>query len=136
MKKFFSVSPLWLQPGLALIRIILGLFMVYHGWEVFDAEKIKVYLGWDAFKGFSLASVMVYMGKIAELIGGIFFCLGIFTRLAAVMIAGTMLYITFFVGLGRIWYQEQHPFLFVLLAMVFFFTGPGNFSLDKVVFKK
>ena len=136
MKKFFSASPLWLQPGLAIIRIIVGLFMIYHGWEVFDAEKMKGYLDWDSFKGFSSPSVMVYMGKIAELVGGILLCLGLFTRLAALMIAVTMLYISFFVGDGRVWYEEQHPFLFVLLAMIFFFYGPGNFSLDRIIFKK
>src|SRR5687768_11141667 len=135
MKKFFSASALWLHPGLAITRIIVGLFMIYHGWEVFDAEKMKGYLDWDSFKGFSSPSAMVYMGKIAELVGGILFCLGLLTRLAAVMIAVTMLYISFFVGDGRVWYEEQHPFLFVLLAMVFFFCGPGNFSLDKIISK-
>jgi hypothetical protein len=47
-----------------------------------------------------------------------------------------MSYIAFFVGHGKVWYEDQHPFLLVLLAMVFFFTGPGNISLDKMIFKK
>jgi len=136
MKKFFSVSPLWAQQGLAIIRIVVGLFMVYHGWEVFDEKKMKGYLDWDSFKGFSSPAVMVYMGKIAELAGGILFCFGIFTRLAAVIIAFTMLYVCFFVGHGRIWYEDQYPFLFVLLAMVFFFTGPGKWSIDQILFRK
>jgi len=135
LNKLFSPAPLWQNNGLAIIRIIVGFFMIYHGWEVFDAEKMKGYLDWDSFKGFSSPVVMVYMGKIAELVAGILFCLGLLTRLAALMIAVTMLYISFFVGEGRVWYQEQHPFLFVLLAMVFFFCGPGNFSLDKIISK-
>lgn len=134
--KLFLPAPLWQNNGLAIIRIIVGLFMIYHGWEVFDAEKMKGYLDWDSFKGFSSPAVMVYMGKIAELVGGILLILGLLTRLAAVMIAVTMLYISFFVGQGRVWYEEQHPFLFVLLAMVSFFCGPGNFSLDKIIFRK
>ena len=53
MKKLFSPSPLWPHSGLAFIRIIVGAFMIYHGWEVFDEAKMKAYLDWEAFKGFS-----------------------------------------------------------------------------------
>lgn len=133
MNKFFSASPFWQQQGLGIIRIIVGLFMVYHGWEVFDGEKMKDYLTWDQFKS-SSAAFMVYMGKVAELTGGILLTLGLFTRLASLIIAGTMLYVSLFVGHGKIWYEDQHPFMFVLLAFVFFFTGPGKWSVDQLLF--
>lgn len=77
---------------------------------------------------------MVYIGKAAELVGGILLSLGLFTRIACVILIIVMSYIAFFVGHGKIWYEDQHPFLFVLLAFIFFFTGPGNFSLDKLIF--
>jgi uncharacterized membrane protein YphA (DoxX/SURF4 family) len=47
-----------------------------------------------------------------------------------------MLYVSFFVGHGKIWYEDQHPFLFVLLALVFFFYGPGKMSVDQLLFGK
>jgi len=65
-------------------------------------------------------------GKAAELISGILFVLGLFTRIACLLIIGVMCYITFFLGKGIIWYDDQHPFLFILLALVFFFTGAGR----------
>lgn len=40
MVKLLSASPVAQQSGLAFIRIIVGLLMVYHGWEVFDAGKL------------------------------------------------------------------------------------------------
>ncbi len=40
----------------------------------------------------------------------------------------------FFVGHGKIWYEDQHPFLFVLLAFVFFFIGGGKWSVDYLLF--
>jgi putative oxidoreductase len=76
------------------------------------------------------------MGKITELTGGILLTLGLFTRIGSLITAATMLYISLFVGNGRIWYEDQHPFLFVLLAMVFFFTGAGKWSLDKIIFEQ
>ena len=73
--------------------------------------------------------------EASELISGILFVLGLFTRIACLLIIGVMCYITFFLGKGIIWYDDQHPFLFILLALVFFFTGAGRISLDNLLFK-
>jgi putative oxidoreductase len=135
MKNFFAPDPLWQTTGLTLIRCTIGAFLIYHGWEIFSETTINKYLQWDQFKN-SNGKLMVYSGKAAELIAGILLVLGLFTRFACLLIIGVMCYITFFLGKGIIWYDDQHPFLFVLLALAFFFTGPGNFSLDKVIFKQ
>ena len=135
MKKFLFPPPYLQDQGLAIIRIVTGLFLVYHGWEVFDQEKMKGYLTWDQFKTPN-ASFIVHLGKAMEFIAGILLSLGLFTRVTSLVIAGTMLYISFFVGTGKIWYEDQHPFLFVLLALVFFFAGPGKYSLDNFFFNK
>ena len=50
----------------------------------------------------------------------------------ALVMALTMAYIAFFVGHGKVWYEDQHPFLFVLLGMVFIFCGPGPWSIDRL----
>lgn len=135
MKNFFSPYPLWQTTGLTLIRCTIGIFLIYHGWEVFSESKINGYLQWNEFKNAN-GKLMVYSGKAAELIAGILFVLGLFTRIACLLIIGVMCYIVFFLGKGIIWYDDQHPFLFVLLALAFFFTGAGNLSLDKMIFKK
>ena len=132
MKKvFFSADPIWANQILGLIRIIVGLFMIYHGWEVFDKELMEGYVTRDVFKEVSSARFLVYLGKGAELVGGILLTIGFLTRIACIILAVTMLYITFVMGQGVIWYGDQHPFLFVLLAVIFFFVGPGSFSVDK-----
>ena len=132
MKRFFSPGTLWQSNGLFLIRIIFSVFLLIHGMEVFDSEKMKGYTSWDTFKA---STVMPYVGKVAEFIAGILLLFGFFTRLACLIIIGTFSYITFFVGKGKFWMDDQHPFLFVLLALVFFFTGAGKFSLDYRLFK-
>jgi len=135
MNNFFSNSPLWQTAGLTLIRCTLGVFLIYHGWEVFSESKINGYLEWDSFKN-SSGKILVYAGKTSELVAGILFVSGFLTRLASLITIGTMCYITFILGHGRIWYEEQYPFLFILLALVFFFTGAGRWSLDNITFKK
>ena len=136
MNTFSSPLPLFQQEGLAIIRIIVGLFMVYHGFEVFDVATMQGYTTWPQFKEMPSPVLIVYTGKIAELLAGILFSIGWFTRLAALVLILTMLYISFFVGHGKIWYDDQHPFLFVLLGFVFFFTGSGKWSADGWLLNK
>lgn len=131
---FFSASPYGLHFGLALIRVITGVLMIYHGLELFDAEKIKGYGQWLSDLKFPAPVLMAYLGKGAEFAGGILLLLGFFTRSAALLIAVTMLVVSFFMGNGKLFTDDQHPFLFVLLAMLFFFTGPGHWSLDHFFF--
>ena len=134
MKKFLSPFPLLQDAGLAMVRIIVGYFMIYHGLEVFDEKIMNDYLKWDQFKAFSSPAFMVYMGKTAELVGGIFLMTGLFTRFAALVLIFTMTYVSFFVGQGRVWYEDQHPFMFVLFGVGFLFTGGGKYSIDKLIF--
>lgn len=130
MSKFLSASPMWQQQGLALVRIITGFFLAYHGWEIFDKTTMEGYMGWDIFKNQSAGKALTYIGKGAELVAGILLMVGWLTRLAAIITIGTMVYIAFIVGHGKVWYEDQHPFLFVLLSFVFIFTGPGAWSVD------
>lgn len=135
MNRLFSSLPIALDEGIAIVRIITGLFLVYHGWEIFDAEVMNGYLQWDMFKNPS-AKTMIYAGKVFELLAGILFVIGLFTRVAAILVIGTLGYIAFFVGNGKVWADAQHPFLFVLLGLLLFFTGPGTLSADNLLFKR
>jgi putative oxidoreductase len=135
MKTLLSPDPILLNQALATVRIIVGLLLAYHGQEVFDPALMQTYMTWDTFKGNS-AAFMVYAGKSSEFIAGVLLTLGLFTRVGALLAAGTLGYITFFVGQGRFWYEDQHPFMFVLFGLLYFFTGPGMWSLDGYVFKK
>jgi len=135
MNKFFSPSPIALLQGIALVRIMVGALIVYHGQEVFNPQLMSEYANWDTFDK-SNARLMVYVGKSSELIAGISLLFGLFTRLGSLLTVGTLSYITFFVGSGKFWYEDQHPFMFVLFGVLFLFTGPGALSIDSLIFNK
>jgi putative oxidoreductase len=135
MNRFLSSQPLVQDFGLGLVRIFIGAFLIYHGREVFDTVAMNKYLEWDIFKN-SSRKTMVYAGKASEFISGILLVLGLFTRIAALLVIGTLSYISFFLGNGEIWMDAQHPFLFVLFGVVFLFVGGGKLSLDNLIFKK
>jgi len=132
----FSPGPIYYKQGLVFIRIVVGLLMAYHGLEVFDRATMEPYFEWDVIKALPEPEFMVYLGKSLELVTGICFVLGLFTRIAALMMMGDMLFICFYVGSGRFYYQDQHPFLFAMIAFVFVFTGPVAWSLDEKLFGK
>ena len=84
----------------------------------------------------SFTKFMVYLGKGLELVAGICLAMGLFTRLSALFIFVDMMFICFKVANGKFYYEDQHPFLFGMLALVFFFTGPVKFGLDNYLFKE
>ena len=137
MSKLFSASPFAQQYGISVIRMVTGMLLIWHGWETIDAEKMKMYAGWFTERHFTNSAAWAYAGKIAELLAGIGFALGLFTRLASVTAIAAFAGIIFLLGeKGKIFEGDQHPFLFILLALIFFFTGPGRLSLDYYLFRK
>jgi putative oxidoreductase len=136
MNVLFTTSPFKLPQGIAVARIIMGAFLIFHGKEIFDKALMADYAKWEAFKAYPSPAFMAYLGKGSELITGILLVAGLFTRMAALWNIATFLFIVFFVGHGQFWYNDQHPFMFVMVAFIFFFTGPGAWSFDSKFFKK
>ena len=64
------------------------------------------------------------LGKTSELVAGFLLAIGFFTRIATIIIICTFIYITFFIGTGKIWYEDQYPLLFALFGWAFFFFRP------------
>ncbi|MBN8686214.1 MAG: DoxX family protein [Chitinophagales bacterium] len=136
MLRFFSAEPVRLSWGIALMRIITGAFLIFHGWECFVAEKMNMYTGWFTDRHYAEPAAWAYAGKIAELLAGTGFVLGLLTRVAALGSIAAFAGIIFLLGdKGKIFESDQHPFLFILISVLFLFTGPGALSLDSIIFK-
>lgn len=135
MKKLFTAESLAQRNGLVFLRIVTGLLMAYHGLEIFKPDIIKGYADWDKIKVLPYPLVAAYIGKGLEFVTGILLTIGLFTRIAALLMFLNMMVICFYIATGKFWYEDQHPFIFGLLALVFFFTGPIKLSFDHVLFK-
>lgn len=125
-----------MDRGMAVLRIVTGLLMAYHGFEVFSPEKIEMYSGWEIIKKLPFSHALVHAGKIIELATGLLLALGLFTLPVTLVMAGLMFFISFFIGDGRFWYEDQHPFLFAMMALVFAVYGPGAWALDNKIKKR
>ena len=126
----------WQLQGLAVLRILTGLLMTYHDLEIFDNAKMAEYAKWEVVQTLPSPLLMVYLGKGIELVTGVLVTVGLVTRIASLLMAINMFIICFKVGGGKFYYEDQHPFLFGLLGLVFFFAGPVRWSLDQKIFKQ
>lgn len=126
-------SSLWFD-GIVLVRIALGVLLIFHGWQLFENEEIHGLrdLLFDMSMPFQQA--MAYTEKVIELGGGVFLILGLFTRFVTAALFLAFMFIAFFVGEGRVFTVDQHPFLLALFALLFFFTGAGRLSADYILF--
>ncbi len=136
MNKILSSSPYQQSLTLATVRVAIGIFMAYHGWEVFNSVKMQEYSKWMVDLNFIYPSMAAYAGKGSELVGGILLALGLCTRFASLLLTLTMAVVSFGIGHGRILMEDQHPFLFVVFGLMFLFLGAGDFSVDKKLFSK
>lgn len=127
------MSPVPYQSStvLVILRILVGVMMMYHGWEIFDELKMVEYGKWMVDLDFPFPATLAYLGKGSELLGGLLLAIGLFTRIASLALIITMSIVTFGIGNGRLLMEDQHPFMFVVLGLLFLFLGAGDFSFDK-----
>lgn len=138
MRWFFAVRPLWLSLDvvLLLVRVVVGVAIAQHGFA-----KIHAPFSW-AGPDSTIPGVFQALAALGEFGGGIGIALGFLTRLSAIGILCTMLYATKlqaftmgdpFVNLtgGR---SYEMAVLFLMHATMILTLGPGDLSVDRLVF--
>ena len=121
----------WSGPLLASLRIMTGLLFLEHG-----TTKYFKFPFTDIFSdGVEMFSLMGLAGGI-EIIGSILIILGLFTRIAAFVLAGEMAAAYFIAHLPISFFPVQNDgdgavlfcFIFLYLAA----AGAGPYSLDAI----
>jgi putative oxidoreductase len=135
MPWIFSSSALS-EKGVAIIRSSFGLLLIIHGTQVFHIDEMQSYGPWLTELGVPVPLFSAYLGKVIELVGGLFLVLGVFTRLACILLMLTFLFITIVMADGKIFTDGQHPFLFFLISAIFFFAGSGVWTVRSFFTKK
>lgn len=134
MKKILS-SYSWGTDGATLLtRLVLGGFMMYHGYgKITNYDMILPQFTDIIGIGAKLSFQLVIFAE--------FFCaflvlIGLFTRLAAVPILITM-GVAFFIAHGKDAFSvKELSGIFLLLSVIVIITGGGRYSMDRAVFKK
>jgi len=144
MKKLFSasISPLQLDLGLLLIRIIIGVLMAFYGYEkLIHFNEMAASDFWAKnvnFLGFT-GKVPLALTVFAEFFCSILLILGLLTRLSLVPLIICMGYIVVVVGgfniisSGENGIEVNSAFLYFIIYIALLLTGPGRYSIDYLI---
>jgi len=141
-KKFYNEKTAW-DILLLLIRIWLGYRMFSAGYAsvidiIFHPKERAFFEDWFGKElHFPIPVVMAFLAKGAELSGGVFVFIGLFTRVAASVIAFTMLVATLVANLGENFVIDGgFTISYFLFAIILIEAGAGKYSLDRLLRKK
>jgi len=127
-----------MDPGLLILRLVVGLTLAAHG-----AQKL---FGW--FGGYGLAGTggfleqlgfragkrAAFMAGAAEAVGGLLLALGAAVPLAATLIVGVMLVAIVTVHWTKGFFNQNGGFEYLIVlavaALSVVVTGPGRISVD------
>lgn len=126
--------------GLAILRVVLGIAMLVHGWSKLSGGVDNVAGFFDDPLGIPLPGLMAWVVTIVELVGGGLLIIGFLTQIAGILLALDMLgaIIFAYLGAGRpfidngaiTWEKEA---VFGAAALCLVLAGPGAWSVDDVV---
>ncbi len=129
-----------MQPlGAFLLRLVLGVTMVYHGWNkvvpaggFHHSHPFAAIDRWGhTVAGMGLPYWLGYISALTEFLGGFLLIFGLLTRFAAFMIACDM-----FVALVKVeaphgYASSQYPLALFVIALMLLFYGAGAAAMDR-----
>ena len=117
------------EYGSFILRLAVGLIMLVQG--ISKVSNLEPVVGW--FSSLGVPPIITYIVSFGELIGGVALILGLYTRLAALLLIPIMLGAVYFIMTGAIqggiWY---YPALVVAVCIVLYLQGSGVAALKRV----
>ena len=126
--------------GLAILRVVLGIAMLVHGWSKLNGGVDNVAGFFGGTLGIPAPGLMAWVVTIVELVVGILLVVGFLTQIAGILIALDMLGAILFAYLlrgspfienGAITWEKEAVFAAAALCIVL--AGPGAWSVDDVL---
>ena len=117
----FKSKPNYVNFGLLIYRLALGISMFYHGY-------LKYLSGAEGL--YKVGAMLAPLGVP----GGILIVLGLFTRIGSLMLIGTLAMVTT-LSINGSFFSWASPSQMGFGALMLFFAGAGRYSLDKALFK-
>ena len=122
--------------ALLLLRVGLGIIFIFHGYPKLFTHTHDMMAG---FQHMGFPPFFVYIAGVIEFFGGIVLILGLFTRIAALLLACEMTIAVLKVHLpqGPITEVKNYEFPMVLAVACFALAtiGAGMISLDHAIYR-
>lgn len=122
-----------------VLRVAVGAIFVMHGWMKLEGG-IGGTAGFLGSLGFPMPAVFAMILIAAEVIGGAFLVLGLYTHLAAkiLLVIPVVAFLTFHATKGFFVNAGGYEFVMLIFAATFavMVLGPGRWSLDSALRKR
>jgi len=124
------------DTGLLLLRLFAGFALAFaHGINKVFGDSTKFVQGVKDM-GFPAPEFFAFMAGFSEFFGGLLLAFGLRTRTSALLIAGTMIVAGFVRHASDPFQSRELSLLYLYVATLFFFVGPGRYSLDWMIWKR
>ena len=124
----------------AFMRFATGAVLAPHGIQKLIYNSVDKFAPNIAGKGLPFPELLTYLTFFTESVAAICLAIGLFTRVAAVMIWIEMsVIITLFLWPnGYFWTKQgyEYALLWWLLCIAIFFGGGGRYSVDRLIGKE
>ena len=131
-------KPTYVNFGLLVLRLALGISMAYHGYLKFLSGAEGLYKVGSMLAPLGVSGSYELLGTFAafsELLGGILVALGLFTRLGSLLLVGVLFTATMLhVDAG--FFSWDYPSQMGFAALAIIFMGGGRYSVDAALFGK
>lgn len=126
-----------LKPlALLLLRIAIGAIFIYHGYP--KLTRAAQWVGNFDHMGFP--GYFAYIAGVLEVFGGAVVIAGVFTRIAALLLAIEMavavLKVHGLISNPANVHSYEFPLMLCVSAFVLATVGPGVFSIDQALFER
>ena len=131
-------KPTFLNLGILVLRLALGISMAYHGYLKFMSGAEGLYKVGAMLSPLGISGSYELFGTFAAfsaLLGGILVALGLFTRLGSLLLAGVLFTATI-LHLDAGFFSWDYPSQMGFAALAIFFMGGGRYSVDAALFGK
>lgn len=125
-----------LNLGLLLLRVVLGVAFIYHGWPKVNDIGSTI----SMFSSMNIGVMMTYIAAYTEFLGGVAILLGALNRLAAWLLAAFMVAAIYLVHINNGYSAMANGYeyqLLLLVGVVFLaLVGPGKYSVRVMIMNK
>ncbi len=126
-----------ISQGLLALRVGIGIAFMVHGFP-------KIFMGGAAYLAGAMTKAGIpgglmgaYMAGAAEFFGGIALIFGFLFIPTTIIMAFTMLVaLLFHLGFGDPFVKYSHALESLILFIALAISGPGRYSLDRILFGK